>query len=185
MQAKNQSSSPWFYLILWFFFVYLFVQILSFNQGTNSNLLLSGLYFIQFGVHEAAHIVFGFLPSIMVAAAGSISEIIFTLLIIIAAVKARAKFAAIFGALWMMLAMASAGNYMADARAQAMPLIGPGDTVTHDWNYVFGQLGWLNADRAIGGTVKGVGVAIGAAALAYGLYLIIVMLIEPKASEGV
>lgn len=163
----------WVYVVGWIGFVYLFVQILSFRAEESSNVLLSGLYFIEFGVHEASHLIAAFLPSIWVAAAGSIGEIAFTVLILVATIKGKAYFAAVFAGLWMMLAMHNVGRYVADARSQLLPLIGPGETVQHDWHYIFGQLGWLNADTAIGGTVRGIGVAIGVAALAWGVYAIV------------
>ncbi len=119
------------------------IAFASFEAANIENMIIAGMYFIEFGVHEASHLLFAFLPSVWVAAAGSIGEITFTVLVMIATIKARAYFAMIFGALWVMLAMNSAGRYMADARAQAIPLIGPGPEPLHDWYFVFGQLGWL------------------------------------------
>lgn len=189
MQTSNNQKLPlslWLYIPLWIFFVYLYIQILFFSAENSQNILLSGLYFIEFGVHEASHLVFFFLPSIITAAAGSIGEISFTLLIVFAALKARSYFAAIFGCLWVMLAMNSAGRYMADARAQQIPLIGPGETVNHDWNYVFSQLGWLDLDILIGATVRSIGDIIGALALVFGLYLIVSKIItDNKACRNI
>jgi len=171
-QSKSQLTL-WIYIPLWLFFVYLYIQILSFNQGVITNVFLAGMYFVQFGIHEAAHIVMAFLPPVMTAAAGSLSEIIFGGLITYAALRVKAYFAAIFSMLWLMLAMTSAGNYMADARAQQMPLIGPGENPQHDWHFVFGQLGWLDYDTLIGGAAKMTGDIIGLVALLIGLYLIV------------
>ncbi len=176
-------SSLWLYAPLWIFFVYLYIQILSFNQGAISNIFLGGMYFVQFGVHEAGHIVFGFLPAVIVAAAGSGSELAFTILLAIAAFRAKAYFAGIFGLLWVMLACASVGTYMADARAQLMPLIGPSGDPQHDWNFVFGQLGLLDADIAIGTTVKVIGGIVGAVALLLGLLLLIAMAGRSKSAK--
>src|SRR4051812_22814937 len=99
MKNKNYFSgkSLWLYIPLWLVFVYLFFQILDFRADDSHNLILSGLYFIEFGVHEVLHVITGFLPAIMTAAAGSIGEVTFTILIVIAALKAKSYFAAIFG----------------------------------------------------------------------------------------
>ncbi len=175
-QKKFMPLPLWTYVCLWLFFVYLYVFIVQFQVEQSSNLLIGGLYFIEFGVHEASHLAVAFLPSIFVAAAGSFGEIAFTLLIVFAAWKAKSYFAVIFGALWVALAMNSVGRYMADARAQQLPLIGPGETVQHDWNFVFTQLGWLNADTIIGTTVRGLGDLIGLVALGFGLWLLLVKL---------
>ena len=182
MQTMDTQKMPmslplWIYIVGWVAFAYLFVQILSFQAEASQNVLLSGLYFIEFGVHEASHLIVAFMPQLFVAAAGSAGEIAFTLLILYATIKGEAYFAAVFAGLWIMLAMNNVGRYMADARSQVLPLVGPGETVQHDWHYVFGQLGWLNADTVIGGTVRGIGIAIGVAALGWGLYLIITKII--------
>ena len=46
------------------------------------------------------------------------------------------------------------GTYMADAREQALPLVGSGD---HDWAILFGQWGWLMKDQKIGGAMRTMG----------------------------
>jgi hypothetical protein len=178
-QPKLMSLPIWLYVIGWLFFLYLFVSMLSFSAENSNNLILSGMYFIDFGVHEASHMIVFFLPTIFVAAAGSIGEMSFTLLMLFAALKGKSYFAAVFTGLWVMLGFMSAGRYMADARTQSLPLIGPGETVQHDWHYVFSQLNWLNADTFIGGTVQAIGIIIGAGSLVFGLYLIMLKLSKP------
>ena len=167
------SLPLWLYVIGCIFYAYLFISILDFSVEKSNNIIVSGMYFINFGVHEATHLVLLFLPSVIVAAAGSIGEIGFTALMVIAALRAKSYFATVFTGLWVMLAFISAGRYMADARAQQLPLIGPGETVQHDWNYVFSQLGWLSADTIIGGTVQAIGIIIGIGSLLFGIYLMV------------
>lgn len=179
--SKFMPLPIWLYVIGWGIFLYLFVSILHFSADNSNNLILSGMYFVEFGVHEASHLIVFFLPSILVAAAGSLGEMSFTLLMLFAALKAKSYFAAVFTGVWVMLSFMSAGRYMADARAQSLPLIGPSETVQHDWHYVFSQLGWLNADTLIGGTVQAIGIIIGVASLLFGLYLIAVKLFGSKA----
>ena len=173
----------WLYLLGWAFFVSLFIAILQFSADSSTNLVVSGMYLIDFGVHEVSHMVVGFLPPILVAAAGSIGEVGFTLLLLYATLKAKSYFATVFTSLWVMLGFMSAGRYMADARAQSLPLIGPGETVQHDWHYAFSQLGWLNADTLIGGGIQMLGIAIGACSLLFGLYLMIQKLVITTSSH--
>lgn len=161
----------WLYIVLWLFFAYLYVVILSYRAEASDNLVLSALYLVEFGVHEISHLVVAFLPPVLVAAAGSAGEVTFTWLIVWAAVKAR-SFSVVFGLLWVMLAMHNVGRYMADAQVMQLPLVGPGENVKHDWNFVFGQLGWLPACVAIGNTVAVLGAIIGALGLLLGLALI-------------
>jgi len=48
---------------------------------------------------------------------------------------------------------------MADARAQALPLVTVGDSdyVEHDWNYIFSSLGVLQHDLGIAAVVRFLG----------------------------
>lgn len=172
--AKPVLTWPlWVYVVLWIFYVYLFVNLLSFKADEPNNLLLSGLYFIEFGVHEVSHILTMAFPPIITAAAGSVGEISFTILIAAVAFKSKAYFAAIFASIWVALAFSSVGRYIADARVQELPLVGPGETVKHDWNFILSELGMLQSDIILGTTVRWIGIVIGAGALAFGLWLII------------
>lgn len=162
----------WLYVIGWFAFLYLYVLLLSFSATAPNNIVVSGMYFVNFGVHEASHMAVGFLPQIWVAMAGSAGELGFTLLLLYATRKGKAYFASAFAGLWIMLALRSAGIYMSDARSQVLNLIGPGEVAIHDWNYVFGQLNLLSYDTIIGGTFSAIGNVVGFLALCYGAYLI-------------
>lgn len=155
--------------LLWLFALYLYIQLLGFEQANISNLLLNGLYFVQFGVHEVGHIVFMFAPPIVAALAGSVCEVLFPVLVVVAAVRAKSYWAVVFGLLWVMMALMSVGNYMADARAQQMMLMGPSPDPIHDWNFIFGELGWLEADVVLGTITKVVGGIVGAGGLLVGL----------------
>lgn len=179
MEESTPKFMPlpmWLYGVGWIFFLYLFVSILHFTAENSNNIILSGMYLVDFGMHELSHIVVSFLPTIFVAAAGSIGEVSFTLLLLYVALKAKSYFAAVFTGLWAMLGFMSAGRYMADAQAQSLPLIGPGEIVQHDWHYVFSQIGWLPVDTMIGGTVQAVGIVIGISSLIFGIYLIVLKL---------
>lgn len=171
--TKKAQKSPWLYGLLWLFFLYLYILILGFKHGEPLNPIIGGMYFVQFGVHEASHLIVMFLPPVLVAMAGSVGEILFPILIVIAGLKGKAHFAMIFGLLWLSLALRSVGQYMADATTQAIPIIGPGPNIKHDWNFAFGELGWLDASIAIGNTVQALGVVTGVVALAYGLWLLV------------
>lgn len=170
---KFMPLPTWLYIIGWGVFLYAFIQILGFPAENSNHILVTGMYFINLGIHEAAHLALFFLPQIIVSSAGSLAEIIFALLLLLAAFKGKSYFAAVFTGLWVMFSFMSAGLYMSDARAQALPLIGPGESLMHDWHYVFSQLGWLNADTLIGGSLRNIGIAIGAASLVFGVYVII------------
>jgi hypothetical protein len=163
----------WGRVMLWFFYVYLFVHIVQFEVEKNQNLFIAGLYLIEFGVHELSHIITAFLPPILTAAAGSVGEISLTMLVALAALKERSYFAFILALQWFGLAMNSVGRYIADARTQTLPLIGPSETATHDWHYILSQLGILQADVIIGTVVRGLGDIVALGGLLFGLWILV------------
>ncbi|MEP6710512.1 MAG: hypothetical protein ABJA64_02240 [Candidatus Saccharibacteria bacterium] len=180
-----KNKSVWLYLVLYLVFTYIFIGSLGFRVETNTNPIIGIMYFIEFGIHETSHIIVSFLPPVLVAAAGSGGEILFTILVVGAALKSKAYFMAIFGSLWFMLACRSAGLYMSDARSQLLPLIGPGgEGSIHDWNFVFSQLGWLPQDHLIGGTVIVIGVIVGSLAMIAGFFIISIIAFGDKAEEA-
>jgi len=171
--SKFMNLPIWIYLLGWIFFVYFFFQILGYDSLNSNNILISGLRFIDFGVHEASHLIVFFLPHIWVAAAGTIGQICFPLLLLFATIKAKAYFASVFVSLWLMMTLHGVGRYMADAREQILPLMGPGENAQHDWTYIFGELGLLDKDQIIGGVVATTGTVIGVLGLGLGVYLIV------------
>jgi hypothetical protein len=170
----------WLYIPLWLYFLYLFVQLLAYDGLHISHITLSIIDFIGFGVHEASHLICILLPNIFAASAGTVGELALPILIIIAALKSRSYFAAIFGGLWCMMTLKDIGTYMADARAQVLPTMGPSPEAKHDWNFIFNELNWLQYDTAIGGQVALFGNIVGSIAIVFGLWLLISMALGQK-----
>jgi hypothetical protein len=56
--------------------------------------------------------------------------------------------------------------YVADARTEALPLVGGGE---HDWAYLLGRLGWLKFDQIISHDIWFLGVITYIGAIAGGL----------------
>lgn len=178
VMPKKPQGSIVFAIVAFIFFLYLYVQILSFNQGDIANPIIGGMYFILFGVHEAAHIVLMFAPPVVTAAAGSLSEIVFTSLLLWVSIRAKSYLATGFSLIWLMLALSSAGRYMADAKDQLIPLIGPGANPQHDWNFVFTELNLLEQSSVIGDAIRFGGYAVGIVGLAVTLAYIIKLAIR-------
>jgi hypothetical protein len=176
------KGKKWYwYLLPWIFGLYIFVKLLSFDPNEQMNFFIGIAQAFDFFLHEMAHILTAFLPAILTASAGSLSEIFLGIMLIVTAFKTKGYFAVMICALWFMLACQSAGIYMADARAQRLELVSLGgaisgsDTATHDWNFVFGKLHILPLDTFIGGTVRGIGILVGLAGLVFAAWLLIKM----------
>jgi hypothetical protein len=178
------NGKYWYwYAPLWLFMLGFFVLCATFMIGDRTpNLLLYPFNLLDFGLHELAHMFAAGLPDIFTAAAGSTTEILWASLLVGVAIYYRAYFAAAFLCSWVTLAFKSAGGYMADARAQQLPLmsLGGSENVTHDWNFVFSKLGLLEQDKFIGGLYAVIGVLIAFGGLLFGLYLIYRMAAAPK-----
>lgn len=180
-----QNKSWYWYLPFWLFAVYLFIRLLDFELGQPApSFFISIAQSFNFFLHEISHLLAAFLPSIITAAAGSLSELLLGTALIVTAIWVRSYFASVFCCLWFMLATQATADYMADARAQNIPLVsfGGGDPV-HDWNYVFTKLGVLQHDSLIAGIVRGFGIAVAVAGLVFSTWLLI-RIIHAKAEAA-
>jgi len=150
----------YWYVPAWLVGAYIFVGLLHFSSNKPLPFLISIAQALDFALHEMAHVLTGFLPAIICAAAGSFTEIALGLVLLVAAFKERKYFTVFVTSLWFMLACQSVGSYMADARAQTIQLVSLGgaisgsDQAIHDWNFIFGKLGILRFDTLIGGSVR-------------------------------
>ena len=173
------KDKTWYwYLPLWIFGTYLFIQILGFSFDKQLAFAVMVPNALNFALHEFAHIFTAFFPALFSAFAGSLSELLLGLILIVVAFKTRGYFASMFCFLWFMLSCMSVGSYMSDARSQDMELVSLGgalsgsDEVIHDWNFIFGELGWLSADTFIGGMVKGIGILAGLFGVLFAAWLL-------------
>lgn len=179
-QIDNYARGKhWYwYMPFWLVCGYIFVKLLGFDPNGQLPLIIAIPQAFDFFLHEMAHIVTAFLPPILTASAGSLSEILLGSLLVRFAFKSRSYMVAMLCCLWFMLACQSAGTYMADARAQKLSLVSLGgilsgsDSAQHDWHFVFGQLHILNLDILIGDTVRAIGIVVGVLGLALGAYTV-------------
>lgn len=180
--AKDKSWR--WYIPAWLFGVYLFIQIAQFNYGKQLDFFVSLAQAFDFFLHEMGHMFTSFLPPIFTASAGSMSELLLGALLIFGAFKGKTYFATMICSLWFMLTCQSAGLYMADARSQSIPLVTlSGEPGIHDWHYVFGQLGLLNVDTFIGGSVRAIGIIAGVLGLIFSAWLIYKMMVAKPSVE--
>lgn len=100
--------------------------------------------------HEAGHPIFGLGGEFVGILGGSLAQVLVPAGCAIAFVWQGQPFGAGLCAIWTGQSLLGVSVYVADARAQRLPLLG-GDGVIHDWNYLLGRLGLLAWDRALGG----------------------------------
>lgn len=181
------AGKTWYwYLPLWLFGSYIFLQLFQMDMvGGQLPGVLIIPYSFNFALHEVSHIVVAFLPPVLVAAAGSGSELLLGTGLVIMALWQRSYFAILYAALWFALACQSAGQYMADAVPQQIPLVSLGGALSgqdakHDWNFVFGQLHLLPVSGLIGMSLRVAGMVVAMSALVFTAWVLYMMSSAPR-----
>lgn len=141
-------------LIAWLIFYGLFLIYAARAEGPG---LFIDLVFLP--IHEGGHLLFGFLGSQTLAVAGgTLLQLFVPFAIAVYFAFQRQATGAAFAAFFFFENFLNVGTYMADARAQELPLVnvGGGEGI-HDWAYMFIKLGCINSDIAIGHATRALG----------------------------
>jgi hypothetical protein len=131
---------------------------------------------ITLGIHELGHVLFGPLGAWLGVAGGSITQLAAPAAAAWLLYRQRDYFGAAVGGAWLSMSLSSMAVYVADARAEALPLVslGGGDVV-HDWNYLLGSVHLLAYDARIAGLVRLLAFAVLAMSVWLGAWLCVVM----------
>lgn len=105
-------------------------------------------------IHEVGHPLFGVFGYTIMILGGTLAELLAPLGCAAYFFVKREVPGFAFCMFWFFENFLYIGVYMADARAQALPLVGSGD---HDWAILFGQWGLLLQDRKIGYLTRSLG----------------------------
>ena len=99
--------------------------------------------------HKAGHVILFWGGQFLSVLGGSLFQVLVPAACAVAFLWRGDAFGAGLCGIWTGQSLVGVSRYMADARAQALPLLG-GDGVIHDWNYLLGRLGLLAWDRTLG-----------------------------------
>src|SRR5437764_14313662 len=137
-------------LAAWLVFYALF--LLYAWSGRGSFLMIDNVNLI---VHEAGHLLFSYLGYTLMIWGGTILQLFVPLALAAYFAYLRQPAAAAFCGFFLFENFLYISVYMADARAQALPLVTVGDSdyVEHDWSYIFSSLGVLQHDLSIAAVV--------------------------------
>jgi hypothetical protein len=110
-------------------------------------------------IHEGGHLLFRFFGEFLAVAGGTILQLAVPVMLAIFFVFQRQITGATFCLFFFFEQFLPIATYMADARAQELPLltVGDSDDVIHDWNYLFGKLGVLDHDTQIAHAMRIIG----------------------------
>lgn len=125
-------------------------------HGTGA-LLMIDVVFVP--IHEGGHLLFRFFGEFISIAGGTGLQLGVPLALAIYFAFERKVLGVAFCSFFFFEQFLPISVYMADARAQELPLltVGDADYVIHDWNYLFGSLGVLNHDIQIAHIVRTLG----------------------------
>jgi hypothetical protein len=106
-------------------------------------------------IHEGGHLLFRIGGEFLMVAGGTFLQLFAPFALAVYFVFRRQPQGVAFCMFFLFQQFLPISTYMADARAQDLPLLTVGDSeyVIHDWNYLFGKLGLLNHDIQIAGLV--------------------------------
>lgn len=115
--------------------------------------------------HEAGHVIFAPLGTFLGILGGSLMQLLVPAACAYAFVLRGDALGSGLCGIWTGESLVGVAIYMADARRQALPLLG-GEDVIHDWNFLLGRLGLLQWDVALAALARlGAGLLILASAL--------------------
>ena len=130
---------------------------------------------INLGIHEAGHFVFAPLGQVLHAAGGTILQLAAPLAAAWMFLRQPDYFAVSVCLGWLSTNLHHVGTYMADAEAMRLPLVsvGPADSVTHDWRFLFERFDLLHRCEAVGAATHGLAHATMLASLVTGAWLLL------------
>lgn len=138
----------------WVAFYGLFVYQLARGSGA---MLMMDVVFVP--IHEGGHLLFRFFGEFLSVAGGTFLQLFVPLSLATYFVLRRQTQGVAFCGFFVFEQCLPIAQYMADARAQELPLltVGDGDDVIHDWNYLFSKMGVLAHDTQIAAAVRTIG----------------------------
>ena len=107
--------------------------------------------------HEAGHPIIGAFSDRLMVYGGTIFQLAFPTVVAIHFARRGEPAGLAMAVVWLGENLLNVARYMADARAQELPLVGGGE---HDWTEIFLRWGVLAKDVKIAGFTRWLGVAL-------------------------
>jgi hypothetical protein len=108
---------------------------------------------VNLAIHEAGHVFFQPLGDPIVVLGGSLFQVIVPLAFVVYFYVRRERFAASVVTAWVAASLGNVARYVADARAQDLPLLG-GENTIHDWWYLLTEWDLLPQDSVIASWIR-------------------------------
>jgi hypothetical protein len=108
---------------------------------------------VDLAIHEAGHVVFSPFGEFVGVAGGTLLQLLLPAAFVAYFFRTGQVYAAFITLFWVAQSLHNVSVYIADARAQLLPLVG-GEYVIHDWAYMLSRLRLLTDDRTIASLVR-------------------------------
>jgi len=131
------------------------------HQGEGT--LLDG---VDLAIHETGHLLFGPFGEFIGFAGGTLFQLLMPAVFLVSFLRRGDQYGASVALWWIGQNCGHIAPYVADARAQELPLVGGGE---HDWAYLLGRTGLLAHDVGIARGITSVGYVLVVAASGWGL----------------
>lgn len=102
-------------------------------------------------LHEAGHPLVGLFSERLMVYGGTLFQLGFPLAVAWHFQRREHAVGVAVAVVWLGENGLNVARYMADARAQVLPLVGGGD---HDWTEILSRWGWLAADTRLAGLLR-------------------------------
>jgi hypothetical protein len=106
---------------------------------------------VDLAIHETGHLVFGPFGEFIGFAGGTIMQLLMPATFAAYFWRRGDRHASTVALWWVGQSLGNVATYVADARAQELPLVGGGE---HDWAYLLGELGMMTRDTQIARLVR-------------------------------
>jgi hypothetical protein len=120
---------------------------------------------VTFGVHELGHVIFAWGGRFLAIAGGSITQVAAPIAAAVVLRRQRDWFGVGVAGFWLAFSLFGLAAYIADARAEEMPLLGLSSEPEHDWHALLEMTGLLSLDQALAFVVRVVALVSGIGAL--------------------
>ena len=148
------TATPRYALIAWLIFYLLFLYQAARGNGP---LLMIDVVFVP--IHEGGHLLFRFFGQFISVAGGTFLQLFVPFTLATYFAFQRQPQGTALCTFFCFEQLLPISRYMADARAQDLPLLTVGDPefVIHDWNYLFTAFGVLDHDTQIAACIRAIG----------------------------
>jgi hypothetical protein len=148
---------------------YLVYADVRFLRDPTHGTIFSG---ITLGFHEMGHLLFGFAGHFIDALMGSGLQVLVPVAVIVVFLRQPDYFGVAVGGFWLSFSLFELAAYVGDARSMLLPLVGFSDQPEHDWNYLLGAMHVLPLDHALAFLIRAIATILGAASLAFAVWLL-------------